>query len=322
MKIYSDSTYTTLLDTLTITNSTAYRHYSPFKAKNTGVDNSNLTSSCSSYWRLNDNASSSTVIDYCGSNTGSLRANDTAINTSTVTTTGKLNQAFTFNGTTNERNIAAGGIFDLLYNDSVTYVAWIKTSASGENTIVSNFENNSVGKGHIFQTDSDDICWIFSYSISANNWLYECTSSLGVNDNSWWMVAVTYDGSGTQAGTKFYASKTGTISEYTSTTGNGTSITTNPTGEYAFCIGARCSATGSKAQEFTGTIDQVQRFNRILSLAEIQTLYNGGVGTESLGGIYMSGQVEDVELNVDEPPPPTPTGHTETGQTFGGCSIR
>jgi hypothetical protein len=213
-----------------------------------------------------------------------MKANNTAINTDTVDATGKINGALTFNGTTNERNVELPFLYAFNRADSFSVEAWIQTSGTGEQNIISNYNNNNPG-GWIFQVDGDDISFYFirNGSFGSTDWIPRETVAAGVNDGSWWHVVATYSGNAASSGINLYASKTTSISLATMDS-NSNTLASDPTTEYKCTIGARTRVGDIREQEFTGLIDNVRIYDRVLTPTEIEGLHNGGDGTEALTG--------------------------------------
>src|SRR3990167_8641903 len=125
----------------------------------------NVTSDCLLAMGLDENAANSVVNSSIGVIAGTSRAGTTAINTNTISTTGKVNLAFTFNGATNNRNIRLSNLLNYAYNSPFSAEAWIQSTATGEQSIVGNFDNDSSQNGWLFQVDDNHIDFIFSYNI-------------------------------------------------------------------------------------------------------------------------------------------------------------
>ena len=205
---------------------------------------------------MNDNAASTVVLDASGNG----RNGTAQQNTSFLHTTGKIDGALTFNGTSDYVNVGVA------LTGAYTKVAWVKrTTAAG------NFYNN------IISSDTgSNIFWApyhQGYKLSAghngNYYLVQDSVALPA-DGNYHFVAVTFDPAvvpGTMVLYKNGAS-VGTA------TGVATQIasTTTYIGRYA---------TG---YNFGGSIDNVMLFNRALTAAEIAALYNGGSGTETISG--------------------------------------
>jgi len=315
-KIYSDENYTTLLDTLTVSgNSTAFRYVYPFISYNGGAIITDLNSNCLGGWWLNDNAASSTVTDSCSyGETGTLKANATSINTSTVTTTGKLNSAFTFNGTTNERNVDLGDNFEFSRTTPFSVEAWVKTSAASEQSIISKLDCGcSAGcPGWAFEFTSSGALQFLLISNISSNWMGVATSTTGYNDNNWKHVVVTYDGSSNTSGVTFYVNGSSSAkgTAYANTLSNAITYT-----NYSASIGARTSCS-DRNTEWDGLLDNVRVFDRVLSSSEVTSLYNAGAGVESISGISMSGSVENLDLDAGSGAPAS----TPSNKVGAGCS--
>lgn len=248
-----------------------------------------VTSASIARWELNDNAASATVIDEEGTYAGTLRADTSNINTSTVTTTGKINEGFTFNGATNDRNVDLGNNFAFTTSDDFSIEAWIKTSSDTEQMVLSKLDadNNSRGWGLDLLSNPTlggrAPSFIMGNSTAGTDYWIVKGIDFDVSDGAWYHFVVTYDGSNTRTGVDVYIN--GVESQtynYSGTTGgiSGTIVTT-----VKALIGARTgSSTDNPGTSFNGVIDNVRIYDRDLTADEVAGLYNAGTGTEGTTG--------------------------------------
>jgi hypothetical protein len=223
----------------------------------------NLTSSCVGLWAMNDNAADLTVIDSSGN------GNDgTAVqNTDLLHTTGKIDGALTFNGTSDYVDIG-----NLIGTSTYTKAAWVRRSASAGNI----YDNIISGDaGHAFWAPNAS-AYPWEYKLSAghdSNWdIVQDDVPLLVD--TWYFVAVTYD-SAVDSGTMIlYKNGVEVSGPKAVATGVATpTLSGTPTtyiGRY------------SDDYSFNGSIDNVMIFDRALSADEIEILYSEGNGTETL----------------------------------------
>lgn len=173
-----------------------------------------------------------------------------------------------FGGKTTADALVYGNLPIVSYLTDVTYAAWYKTpggNSYGE-TIVSNNVGNGIG-GDVFSLGSG----FFNF----NHWRYGTPGvwwrNFSPNNNQLYHVAMTYNYALSSV-PKFYIDGV----EYAPTS------STQPTGALfdqspsTFIVGNR----NVKNFEFTtavkGTLSDVRVYNRILTAAEVTTLYNGG----------------------------------------------
>jgi len=201
---------------------------------------------------------------------------------------GEVGQAFHFNGsswvaTANETNLS----FDRTNAFSID--AWIRTTTtSGNMFVVSKRQEVSPFKGYALLIDNGQLpkCYSTDPTPSGAGWLQffvdgsdtsDCPrdhavivyGETSVNDGQWHHVAATYNGSSTAAGIALYVD--GAVQTNLVISDNlGTNSITNSEG---FDIGA---GSGNGPQPFSGDIDEIDVFNRVLSQAEVQAIANAG----------------------------------------------
>ncbi len=217
-----------------------------------------LTSSLVGWWKLNDNALTTTVVDSAGSNTGTFGDATGDPNTNAHNTAGKINGALTFDGTDDYIDIG-----DVIGARAYTKVAWVKR-ADGVNL------NNIISTGN---ADYSHVFWAphtYSYKLSAGN-----MDTDHVQDDDplavdvWYQVAVTFDPAVELGKMVLYKNSVPVDSN---------SSVPTPSSSPKTYIGRY-----NTGYNFNGTIDNVMIFNRALTAEEIKYLYNGGIGLEVLG---------------------------------------
>lgn len=237
-------------------------------------------------WKLDDNAASSTVIDSQNTYAGTLKAVNSTINTSTVTTTGKLSSAFTFNGATNTRNIDLGNVLGKDKTNAFSGEAWIKTSDStNEQLILSKLDGDGGQRGWGIDVIAGNV-WVLMISSlggfpNFDGWFVEDLQH-AIADNAFHHIVVTYDGSNDRTGVKIYVDGSVPASyTYSGTAGGIAGSLLNST---SLSIGSRRGSTGSVDTSFNGTIDAVRVYNRALTSTEVTNLYNSGSGSTAIVG--------------------------------------
>lgn len=208
-------------------------------------------------WWDGDAVTADAAIDLTGSNDGIL------VN-GTTTVPGKVGQAFEFDGV--DDYIAFGDIFDGL-NTGLTLDAWFKTDATvGNKPIVAKYWSD--GGSWLIRTDEDDpsklnftICDDTCHTFE-NLAMAHSTST--VNDGEWHHVAGTFDGT--------------TASLYLdgALQGSDVAVSAGWADTHHFCIGAACTPSGEAHLPFAGSIDEIEIFDRALSAAEIQAIFDAG----------------------------------------------
>jgi hypothetical protein len=231
------------------------------------LEASPLFTSCVGYWKMNDNADNSIVVNrigYNGTYHGTGGADDyTNAHHQDSGNPPNLNGALEFDGVQDYVDIG-----NVIGTGAYTKAAWIKR-ATGP------FVNNIVSAdtaSHAFFAPEN-----YSFKLAAghnSSWgLVKDTVPLAVD--TWYFVAVTFDPS-VESG-KMVLYKNGVEVADANNVPTQSSSTTTYIGRF------------SSGYYFGGVMDNVMVFDRALSADEIGTLYNSGSGTESLGTGAMDG---------------------------------
>jgi hypothetical protein len=207
------------------------------------------------WWKL-DEGSGTTAADSSGqANTGTLTHSPTW-------SVGRVGPyAVTFGGNTSEVAVGAGSSLGNLHNSGLTVSAWINPTGSG---------------GRIVDKNNNDVGWLFGLSgtttlvfttgedTSGGTTLNSSTSIASITANVWQHVLATWDGSAGMSHVHLYIN--GVQADGTGSSGTGPEQDDAGT---PLTIGNR---QVDSAKGFTGAIDDVRVYNRVLSSAEIQTL--------------------------------------------------
>lgn len=237
-----------------------------------------VTSACLGHWKLNDNAASQTTTDSCDSLGGSTFDSGGAINTSSITTTGKLSAGFSLDGSTHKRGVDILNHSALRFDkaDAWSVEAWFKTSVSGEMDILSNFDEANV-IGWAVELSSGKIQVIISNTVTTN-WIQQLSTGT-YNDNAFHHIVVTKSTATTASGLTFYIDG----SAVTKAAPAGDNLSSAITYTNAIpAIGLRNNISTGTGAWFSGTLDEVVVYNRALTAGEVSGRYNSGAGTENL----------------------------------------
>ncbi|GAI98050.1 unnamed protein product, partial [marine sediment metagenome] len=200
-----------------------------------------LPASMAGFWKMDDNAANKTVIDSSGNgNDGTSQQN-----TDILSTTGRIDGALTFNGTSDYVDVGP-----VIGTGAYTKVAWVKR-ASGD------FYNNMISSdvsSHFFWIPSSRS---FKLTAGHNTDYYIVQDSVQLDVDVWYHVAVTFD----PTGGDMVLYKNGVAID--SATGAPTQNPSNATyiGRYM------------NGYNFGGSLDDVMVFDRALSPDEISELY-------------------------------------------------
>ena len=219
-------------------------------------DTTTLTSSLVGHWTMNDNAADTNVVDSSvNGNNGTAQQN-----TNVLSTTGKINGALTFNGTSDYIDVGT-----VIGTGAYTKVAWVKR-ADGD------FFNNIVSSSTMASTASHALFapyyWQFKLSAGHVEPYNAVQDSTGLEADRWYHVAVTYDPDVDSGKMVLY--KDGVeIDSATSVPAN-SAIASTYIGKY------------NGVGYINGSLDNVMVFDKTLTTEEIEALYNEGNGTETI----------------------------------------
>jgi fibronectin type 3 domain-containing protein len=204
------------------------------------------------YWKLNEGTGITTADASISGNTGTLT------NAPTWTASGKIDNALIFNGGTGFVGINGAGNLANLYQTGMTVMAWIKPTTLGAGGYGRIVEKGIWG----LKLQNTNKVWFGGGNFSTTAVTKE--SSTGVTFGVWQHVVATWDGSGASANVHIYIN--GVLADGATTEGAGALISDS---SYTLAIGNH-APTGDRG--FDGTIDDVRIYNRVLTLAEIQSI--------------------------------------------------
>ena len=207
--------------------------------------------------------------DIRGENNGTLNGGATA------TATGKVAQAFTFNGA-NEVTIPDAPSLNV---QALTLDAWVfPTSVDGANDIIVNKESAGDSTQYEMSIRGPQVP---GGSIAEGNLAFFIGGISGLPSeesgwvdgggqvplNTWTDVALTFDGSSAKA----YIN--GVLTRGVTGLSGNVNVTAG-----SFRIGDRSPGNGFPNDQFNGSIDEVELFNRALDITEIQSIFNADSG--------------------------------------------
>jgi len=215
----------------------------------------------SAHWKMDDNAASKTVVDIIGrGNDGAARQNTEYLTVSG----GMIDNALSFNGTTDYIAVPAEGLNTWLLAVDFTISLWVKYDAFNSNWWESALLAQDQGGG---KHDK----WIFSYDPTSEQTLFHINGPASTGP------VITGDPWTAEAGRWYFIaisrSSDGTYNFYRQGASNGSEVNTEtiPDVSAPWTIG-----WGEGAGRFDGIIDDVRVYNRVLSQAEISDLYDEG----------------------------------------------
>lgn len=215
-------------------------------------------------WRANQ------VTDVSGQgNTATL----VSVSTTTSPVVGQLGQALQFNGAGQYANM--GNTFDQTGASPFSIGEWFRSSAAGATiyTIVGKATLSGV-LGYQFglnvlsgtAPNAGKVGVVF---VATGTVIMRRETITAYNDGKWHYALFTYDGSKTRAGILIYIDGALSIMENSDSASFSGSLSNSAN----FEVGARDGAS----QPFSGAVDDVRVYNRLLSAAEIASLYKLGI---------------------------------------------
>lgn len=215
------------------------------------------------YARLHMNeATGATVLDTSGNGRDGTPTN------SPVSVAGKLNNALSFNGSTQDVNF--GNIANFERTQAFSVAMWVKTSMTGTAHFINHIQNTFPFVGWQFYKFTDQKLYFSLINNASINTIQVGGSSI-INIGSWVFIVMTYDGSSNASGVQFYVNNVAeTMNIALDTLSLSTLISTN------LYIGRRSDGVGY----VNGDIDETLIVDRVLTVPEINYLWNGGSGRE------------------------------------------
>lgn len=237
--------------------------------------NGTISTPVYSWWHLNE-GSGTFVNDSSGNN-----RNGTNLGSPTWVS-GKLGNALQFNGLNQYVDFGnLTGNFERTQSFSVEL--WFKTSSTGTGQIIISkiLPSGSFTGWEIYYdgTATNNIYFDLISQVSSSMLRVYCSPSV-VADNNWHHLVITYDGSSSPSGVKFY------FDGVLKTTGTTTNTLTSSilTSTSLQLDGRNNGGTG-----LVGSIDEVVIYNGTLIFDKVNARYNSGNGTENPVGDYSSG---------------------------------
>jgi len=210
-------------------------------------------------WHLNE-ATELTVLDSSGNG-----RNGTPIN-SPISVAGKLNNCLSFNGSNQQINF--GNIANFERTQPCSYEFCFNTTASATRLVFSKMiMPNPLGM-RIAIIDGKINLGLYANS---SNVLQLQTNSI-FNDGNWHHCIITYDGSSLASGVKFYVDN---VLQATTIINNNLSASILNTATF------RIAGRMDSAYFFSGKLDEMIIYDKVLSVSEVSYRYNSGIGREN-----------------------------------------
>jgi hypothetical protein len=183
-------------------------------------------------------------------------------------TTGKIGQAFTFDGINDYVALPNNSLNFPSTSFSVSFWVNLANITSGNYALVSNYANDGVNRGWIVGSLTSGKLYFGIYSPS----IQETITSATIAINTWYHVTCVYT---PNQPTKTYIN--GTLDSTSSTSANPSYITTH----YPSIGASKYNSSSVQQYVSNGTkIDAVSIWNRALTATEVTSLYNSGNGKQ------------------------------------------
>ncbi len=188
--------------------------------------------------------------------------NTGTLTNSPSTVVGKFGQGLSLNGS---NQYVTSGMSGINFQDNTAYSisVWAITTGGGE--LVCTWAYQSVA-GIYFKVTTGGVEWLEATPDGGLARIVTATATDGA-DGKWHHYVLTYDGSSSGIGAKFYVD--GQSKSTTIVRDQSTGALTNTT----LYIGQRA---GTSPSFFSGSVDDVRIYNRVLSASEAQQLYYQG----------------------------------------------
>ncbi len=255
------------------------------------ASSTSLPSGLALHWTFDTASISGTTVTDTSNNggTGTMYGNPAVV-------TGKLGQALSFNGVNSLVSMYAYGDPLTEFNNSITLSAWINTTNSSRTeAIISKYSAAGSGDGYVFRTDAAGHVELMVGSGDLSAYPATVTDTSIVNNGQWHHVAAVITmGQNVQ----FYVDGklSSTAAMYTLANGDAWSNLEVGSSSYA-----------PYGNYFTGSIDEVQVYDRALAAAEVSTVYTLTGGTQT--------QASSTPPTTTTTPPVTPQGQLSVGPT-------
>jgi len=177
---------------------------------------------------------------------------------------GKMGNCLRFDGVNEYVNFGLiVGNFD--WTNTFSLECWFKTTSTAIRYLIKHLKDATY-RGYCLLIDSTYITFILA---TASPKYIQVRGNTAVNDNNWHHVVVTYDGLGLASGVKIYLDNNLETLTIIKDTLNGTTLVSEP-----FTISAPINS-------FDGWIDEVDIYNKVLTVADVSYRWNGGAGKTS-----------------------------------------
>jgi hypothetical protein len=219
------------------------------------------------HWTFDGKNMVSNVADSSGQGNSGLMSGFTS--TSSAVTAGRVGQGLSFDGSNDYVDAGSNSSLDSLPVLSLSF--WMKPSGSGSGSPIAKDQNSPYDWYTIYDSSTQSLLFRVTYS---NSSLDRTSSTNSFPLNQWAHVVVTWNGQTSSDPNAIRIFKNGQEISYVSNTGGGVGSRIGD-GATKLFIGSRCPACGTP-YNFSGSLDDVRVYNRVISDSEIKQLYSQG----------------------------------------------
>ena len=281
----------------------------------------NLDANLVAHWKMNDNADSATVVDSRGYSNGTFLYDGEPTYTSNRSVAGKIERALTFD-VSGLDYVDTSNTFQSTFQNSFSIALWLHVSSSissdwGYLHNASNVENSSLFAEILTASNGEQKIYGFSVMYVDESGKQLQTIHLPLFTESqifpdgWCFIVITVNKNGPSSATI----SQNVNNQFSSETTREDIVMSNYNPLNNLIIGN----AGEWTAPYSGSIDNVMIFNKALTPAEVNVLYNGGRGVEDSNGIVYSdnGTLALASPDVDYL---TPTKATELYIPYNGAT--
>jgi hypothetical protein len=257
--------------------------YAPVDSYSTQYTLLDLSSAPANVWKL-DESTGATVND-------AMNANNLIYKTpaNMRPSAGIIDTASFFSGSTSTVIYANDATFaNYVVTDSFSFSAWFKGALLDSSTkcILSRMENN-FARGYSFTLAGGSIVLTLNHSFNTET-LQVTSVPNSYSDDNWHHAVVTYNGNASASGVKIYidGQQISTTTTYSTLTVSSNIQGFSPAPD--FLIGA-IGTESTNDQRFTGSIDDVARWNAVITSNDVNTIYENGLAGISVADITPIG---------------------------------
>jgi hypothetical protein len=173
-----------------------------------------------------------------------------------------------FDGTNDHLNF--GNVLNFERTNSFTISAWVRVLSFPTFGVITTKMDSANQRGYFFGYNANRTLAFILRSVASGNRIFVNTTATTLALNTWGHVVVTYDGSSSASGVRFYFDGIVRASTTTENTLTGTIITSQ-----ALTVGARPAIPDGFAN---AQIAEIAIWNRAITAGEKRTLYRIGPG--------------------------------------------